>query len=213
MSVVTSPYASVRLILNRILNRDHVIQSSEDKIIMKINIHVPYARTAKESVLFFSIVFSFCSILFVAMCGSCLANKSKRNQPVPCSTNSETCILLDLLIAYTLLPWGNDFRVRVCSTHSLRFLSSKVMPPHIVHQVESPSILRYFVSFHIPRFAMLAVIECSARIKILYDAISDYFTGQFLAITSRSWRIVIKQCSFPFIFLRRASEWNIDGYI
>jgi len=118
---VASYRASVRLILNR----DHdVTQSSGDKIgVVKINIYVSVCEIRPIASPLFH--FFFLLRLFPAMCGSRLANKSKRNRPASRSTNTKRVFCSRLPIAYALLPPVNDFRVRVRPTHSSRFLSSE----------------------------------------------------------------------------------------
>jgi len=171
MSVVASPYASIRLILNRILNRGHsVIQSSEDKIVIKINIHVLYSRIAFDSFLFHQL-FSFCSILFLLCTEVVLWTKANRigSLRAPLTAKRVFCSIYWLLTRYCL-----EETIFACV--SVRripcafFLREWCRRPSFIRLNSHRSYVTSFVLFHIPRFAMLTAIECNARIKILYDA-------------------------------------------
>lgn len=150
-----------------------------DKIVVKINIHeFSVCEMISRVLVLFSLIVFVLFHSFPAMCGSSACEqKQTESGPASRSTSSEMCILLDLPIAYALLLWGNDFRVRVRPTHSSRFLSLRAVPPRPRprNQVEPPidltllrpSVRSFHSTFH--SFAMLTTIACSARVKMLYD--------------------------------------------
>lgn len=144
---VTSRFRSTNF-----LHRRHgVTQLSEDKIVgvVKINIRVPCARPVASilfslgSFFFFFFIPSFSRHVRKSAC----EQKQTEIGPLRAPLATKRVFCSRLPIAYTLLPRGNDFRVRVRPTHSSRFLSSRTVPPpsrRPRNRVELPSILRYF---------------------------------------------------------------------
>lgn len=126
VACIASHRASVRLILNR----GHGVTQNGDKIVgvVKINIH---ARDHSVASILFSLssFFFFYSVLFSSCAEVGSRTKANGIGPLRAPLATKRVFCSRLPIAYTLLPRGNDFRVRVCPTHSSRFLSSRTVPP------------------------------------------------------------------------------------
>lgn len=142
-----------RLILNGSLT-----QSREDGIIgvVKINIHIPWARSVASVPSSPGFFFSLCIFypVLLSLCAEVGSRiKANGNRPASRSTKRRNVYFVRVYrLPYTLLPWGNDFS-RACpsvrSTHSsvLSFLENGAAAVRRETGLNPPSILRYFRPF------------------------------------------------------------------